>query len=705
MSFLSGLNVGTKFMIIVGLVVAIAISSIFIWEYGEEKKHVFQETEKQAEMTFSQITIANRWNAGYGGVYVEKGDEVKSDPYLHDLGINPDITDTEGRNYTLKNPASMSGEISGYAETYGLYRFRITSLRSISPDNAPDDFERRSLEEFKEGEKSTTQITVKNGTRIFQYMAPLYVEGACLQCHEQQGYKVGDVIGAVSIFLPMDEADLAIQDTKRNLFFVAALIILVLEAALYYLTGKLVAKPIEKLSRGAVEIGRGNLGYRLNVESNDEIGLLAHTFNKMSSDLRKSYDDIKNKAEQIALMRDIDRAILSTTHVAEIIAAILKNIGKIIPCDDAHIFFLNESTGSLYVMGSSEGKTEGVTGVKVTTDQALMCSVISEKRPMIYRDTSGKNPCSSCIFDSKGTERGIRSSLIVPLIAKEQPLGLLHLESYSPDAFKEEHIPLAQELANQVAVALENAKLMEELGNAYKRLEEGFLDLKEVDRLKSDIISNVSHELRTPLTIVKGAVDIAIETEDKDDRNELLQTCKRALNRQDRIIADLIDVAQFERKKYKLEPENIDLEPVISSAKNEIWPFDKERNVTIKVSLQEDLPKVIADFSALERILANLLDNAIKFNKEGGEVLVEAKRKDDAVEVSITDTGIGIPKDKISKIFTPLYQADATTTRKYSGTGMGLAVVKRLVEAHGGKIQVESEDGKGSRFYFTLPIL
>lgn len=263
---------------------------------------------------------------------------------------------------------------------------------------------------------------------------------------------------------------------------------------------------------------------------------------------------------------------------------------------------------------------------------------------------------------------------------------------------------IAQELANQLAVALENARLIEELNNAYKKLEESYLDLKEIDRVKSNIIANVSHELRTPLTIVKGFIEIAMEEEDKKERNELLSMCRKALQRQNRIIGVLINVAEFEKKKYKLKFENVDLEQVLHLAQKEIKPYALEKDIAIKISVEEGIPDVKADFEALKHAIANLLDNAVKFNRKGGEVVVEARRKGNAIEVCIADTGIGISKDKIPKLFTPLYQINATTTRKFGGTGMGLAVVKRIIEAHGGKVWVESEEGKGSRFCFTLPI-
>jgi signal transduction histidine kinase len=129
-----------------------------------------------------------------------------------------------------------------------------------------------------------------------------------------------------------------------------------------------------------------------------------------------------------------------------------------------------------------------------------------------------------------------------------------------------------------------------------------------------------------------------------------------------------------------------------------------QNEVEIKTSIQKDLPKVRASEEELKHVFLNLLDNAIKFNKRGGEVLIKARKKDGYIEVSVEDTGIGIAEDQLEKIFEPLTQLDPTTKRRYGGTGMGLTIAKRIVEMHGGKIFVESELERGSKFIFTLPV-
>lgn len=227
-------------------------------------------------------------------------------------------------------------------------------------------------------------------------------------------------------------------------------------------------------------------------------------------------------------------------------------------------------------------------------------------------------------------------------------------------------------------------------------------ELKALDKLKSSLISNVSHELRTPITICKGAIEIAMDEEDADRRREILGMALDAMNRENRIVGNLLSISEMERGRAKIKFERIDLRPLIELTVAEMRRSAGKRGITIEVAV-ENL-EVRADFDEVRHVLLNLIENAVKFNREGGKIIVEATEKDSMAEVCVCDTGIGIPEEHLDKIFERFYQVDASLTRRYGGTGMGLAVAKEIVEAHGGEIRVESKVDEGSRFCFTLPL-
>ena len=244
-----------------------------------------------------------------------------------------------------------------------------------------------------------------------------------------------------------------------------------------------------------------------------------------------------------------------------------------------------------------------------------------------------------------------------------------------------------------------------EIRDAYNELASAYEELREIDELKSNILANVSHELRTPITIAKGSIQLALEESDPEQRKSLLNMALAALMRQNFIIEDLLEAAKFEKGRVKLQLEDVDVVKIIKKVVEEFEPLLREENLKLNIKTEGGLPKAKADVRSLEHVLRNLISNAIKFNKQGGSIFIEVMQKrNDVIEVCISDTGIGIPKDKLSKIFERLYQVDSSPTRRYGGTGMGLAIVRDIVEAHGGKITVESELGRGSTFCFTLPV-
>ncbi|HDY74332.1 MAG TPA: HAMP domain-containing histidine kinase, partial [Euryarchaeota archaeon] len=256
---------------------------------------------------------------------------------------------------------------------------------------------------------------------------------------------------------------------------------------------------------------------------------------------------------------------------------------------------------------------------------------------------------------------------------------------------------LIKSISSIAAAAIENARL-------FTDLETAFNELKDVDRLKSDIISNVSHELRTPITIMITSLELLKDEREEELRDELLNLALNALHRQNMTVDDLLTSVAIRKKEIRLNLEPVDLVQALALARVELKLFADKKNVKLATQLEEGLPLVMADFTHLKHVLRNLIHNAIKFSNSGGEVTISAGKIADTLKVCVKDNGIGMSEDIQNHIFDPLYQGDPTTSRAYEGTGMGLAIVKDLVEAHGGRITVDSKLGEGSTFCFTLPI-
>lgn len=290
----------------------------------------------------------------------------------------------------------------------------------------------------------------------------------------------------------------------------------------------------------------------------------------------------------------------------------------------------------------------------------------------------------------------VNSLLCVPVKGRKNILGVLELCRLHPLKFSLDEERLVTVAAGQAAIAMENIQNLEELEKTVR-------ELKAVDELKNNLLANVSHELRTPITIAKGALELAMDEKNVKKRNGLLKMAVNALVRQNFIVGDLIEAANLERSKSELKMEEVNLVQLITLVSDEFKPMLIKDKIKMKISIENCLPPVRADNKQLKHVLRNLISNAIKFNKEGGEIIIEARERGNMVEVCVSDTGIGIPEDRLDKIFERFYQVDSSPSRRYGGTGLGLAIVKETVEAHGGRITVESKLGKGSRFCFTLP--
>jgi two-component system phosphate regulon sensor histidine kinase PhoR len=226
--------------------------------------------------------------------------------------------------------------------------------------------------------------------------------------------------------------------------------------------------------------------------------------------------------------------------------------------------------------------------------------------------------------------------------------------------------------------------------------------MKELERIKRDLVSSVSHELRTPLTSIKGFAETLEEEIDEKNRH-YVEIIRRNTDRLINIVRDLLLLSQMEEAGVEIEMEEVDLKGL---AENTVRIFDgqlKEKGLALFLEIEPDLPAISADPFKIEQLLINLLDNAIKYTDQG-EVRLSLRRDDRKVVIEVRDTGIGMLKSKLSRIFERFYVVDKSRSRKTGGTGLGLSIVKHIVLLHGGEIAVESEPGKGSRFLVRLPL-
>ena len=468
-------NIQIYFLVGGIILLLVFLSALFAMSI-RQKYLIMNEIYSSAESLFDNIVLTRRWNANYGGVYVLKRPGIESNPYIE----NPDIHTVDGKTYTMKNHALMTLEISKYAQELGKFSYHITSLKLINPNNAPDDWEKKALQMFEQGNPEITKIETIQGKKMYRLMRPLKYEASCDMCHAKQGYKVGDIRGGISVTLPFQEVSTMLSQNKIMMISLAVGISLVLGFVLYFFVWRLMTQ-----------------------------------------------------------------------------------------------------------------------------------------------------------------------------------------------------------------LSIQNVQL------------------EELNELKNKFLGIAAHDLRNPIDIFRGYLTILLKgTVGKmsQPQEDILKNMNRVNDNMLNLINDLLDVNTIESGKLELKKEKVDLNQYLQQIYEENALLAKAKSMSLKLNLELSLIEISLDRNRIGQVVNNLINNAIKYSYPETEIILSAKRKDNEVVISVTDQGQGIPTEERSKLFSDFGKTSVRPTAGEKSTGLGLAIVKRMVEAHKGRIWVESEVGKGSTFYFSLPL-
>ena len=232
-------------------------------------------------------------------------------------------------------------------------------------------------------------------------------------------------------------------------------------------------------------------------------------------------------------------------------------------------------------------------------------------------------------------------------------------------------------------------------------------DLRHLENIRKDFVANVSHELRTPISSIKGYAETLLNgaLDDKENAKEFVEIMLTDSNRLAALINDLLDLASIESEKLVLNFKPIKVSSLLPSIVKGLKTQLNNKSIKLSIEIPEDAPEILADEEKISQIMLNLIDNAIKYNNVNGSIVVMVSFDDKNVKISIADTGIGIPSEDVPRIFERFYRVDKSRSRELESTGLGLSIVKHLVQVHSGEVSVKSVVGQGSTFSFTLPII
>jgi signal transduction histidine kinase len=398
--------------------------------------------------------------------------------------------------------------------------------------------------------------------------------------------------------------------------------------------------------------------------------------------------------ERLATLTDGSQGLLTSLSAASIVEEVLALAARVIAAD---AYAMWRRDGVEWYIAGSRGLSAEFASVRLP-----WVGPYDFDRPTVATDLDA-NPALAGRMSAYAKE-GILSLVFVPLAVRNEPAGTIAFYYRTRHVPSEGELKVAVALGHLSAAAITNVELYDEQRTLASENARLFREAQAANRLKDEFLATLSHELRTPLNVVLGRLQMLRMTSDPAAVTQLLDALDRNGTMLARLVDDLLDVSRMTVGQVKLDRQPVDLFAAVDAAMQAVQPLAEAKQLSLTIDSPADLPRLVGDLTRLQQIVWNLLTNAVKFTPSGGTITIRLRTADQMLSIAVIDSGEGIPAEALPHLFDMFWQAEPTASRRFGGLGLGLSIVRRLVELHGGDVSVQSAGlGHGSTFVVRLP--
>ena len=415
---------------------------------------------------------------------------------------------------------------------------------------------------------------------------------------------------------------------------------------------------------------------------------------------------LEQRVAALECMVEVSRITASALNLPELLEIILQVAMQLTHTEAASIMLLDQDTGELYFEAATGPTRNLVERFVVPRGRGISGWALTHDEPLIVNDVSSDPRHYATVDRSTGYQT--RSMMAAPLRFREKAIGVIAVINHQDEEpFSDQDLRILVAMATQAAIAIENARLFDAQVQAMAALEQAHQQLQEMDKLKSAFIGVITHELRTPFANLSFSLEL-LERYGKDcwlpEQREQVAQLKRGVESAREMVDNLTNFAAFLGKQGKLRLESVDMGQIVLHTVTPLRRLAEGKDIDFRLEVQPDLPPIHGDQDRLSDAVYHLVQNAQKFTDPGGSIWVRCRLEEDRLRIEVRDTGIGIPPEKLPGLWEGFAQMADPLRRGVEGLGLGLALVKYIVNAHGGQVFADSREGLGSIFGFRLPL-